>query len=182
MADVALINDRLRKIGGLNLHSQPFYRLVWSEDQRVTRWGVYDEFIEGTEIFLRRKEGFFETRKYWNFENRWVLEKWFPAEQIFQKEIPESSRGMYECVYVFEDKDGNALEPIIKVCEMVIHAINNRKGIAQMKVIMDAEENERKKAFMDRAMDSLGKDSDPHELINSLHTGEATGYRGKTNA
>jgi hypothetical protein len=66
-----------------------------------------------------------EVKKYNYIDSRYILEKWFPPELSFNANVPESIQGSYEPFFVFEDKNGNYLDPTLKAIEFIILASRN---------------------------------------------------------
>lgn len=114
------INNFLKGIAKVPLRdTEPIFRLVWSEDQFELRRGTFNEFYG--KIFLREVTGVRQVRKYNYIHEKWVLEQWYPPQFCNQEELPESRRGSYEPIYVFQDKRGNALPVKKAVIEYIIH-------------------------------------------------------------
>jgi hypothetical protein len=103
MTDVEILNQYL-KAHGVNDFGQPLYRVVWSDFQLEHRRGVFRDFIG--KIFLREFVGVKEVPKYNFIKERWILERWFPPSMAWHPELPDSSQGNYEPLYVFQDRLG----------------------------------------------------------------------------
>ena len=97
-----------------NIFNEPVYRLVWSDEQTEKRKGYFD----GSNYHSIR-----EMPKYNYIQERWILEKWFPP---INNDSIDTSRGTYEPVWVFEDKNNIHLEPTLIVIQIIIQAANGK--------------------------------------------------------
>jgi len=127
---------------GTTLNGTPHWRLVWSDDQLEYRKGVFNEFYG--DVFLRTIKGTREVRKYNYIKERWILERYFPPEMSYNPEIPTSVFGNYEPVYVFEDKNGNFLQPTLKVVEFIVVMAEKSTPQTEKQIIDDLLLNEEK--------------------------------------
>lgn len=123
---VRQINKRLKFLFGVNIYGSANFRIVYSDNEFEKRRGSFNEFLG--KIFLRQIVGIRECKKYPHLKERFIIERWYPADKAFTPEIPDSINGGYEPLYVFEDKDRNFLDPIervaIIVCSCAIDPIN----------------------------------------------------------
>lgn len=149
--DVKKINKELTKIYG-NL-----YRLVFSDNEREMRKGEFNVFYG--QLFLRTEIGVREVKKYPYIKSKYVLEKYVPPPLSFISEVPESVHGSYEPLYIFEDKDGNYLKPILRVALMVCYANQNPVDYWKRKNQLDDEEKKQEQADYDAVY--LGVDRTP---------------------
>jgi len=157
---VDLINRRLRKMG-LNLSSQPLFRVVWSNHQTEKRRGTFNEFYG--DLFVRTTFGIHERSKYPWIKDRWVLERWFPPELVYHEDLPDSNVGSYEPIYVFQDADGNALPPVWRVVQLIIHAIMNPVSPTLRKSQLELEAEKMKNEEYVRDLESVGGEVSPVE-------------------
>ena len=111
------INEVLKTRYGTNLREQPKFRIVSSDSQFEKRFGVYNEFYG--KIFIRQFKGLKEVPKYPYIKNKWVLERWMPPEVAYTRDIPETSEGSYEPLFVFQDEYENPLE----IWEEAVHKL-----------------------------------------------------------
>lgn len=66
--------ERLNKIGGLNIFGKPNFRLVWSDNRFEIGGGLWEDHLTGTSVAEYRHQ-----TKY-NLEiPKWILERWLPA-------------------------------------------------------------------------------------------------------
>jgi hypothetical protein len=122
--DAITINEYLKKTWGKNPHEEPLVRLVWSDDARELRQGTFNIFYGS--IFVRTELGVRSVLKYSWIKERWILERWFPPEVTLNPELPESRKGSYEPIYVFQDARGESLLLNLKVVELICSAMFNR--------------------------------------------------------
>lgn len=120
---VDTLNLRLSDLYGRSAEGRPYYRLVFSTSQTEKRRGEFEDYYG--KIFLRRFVGVREVPKYSYAKDRWILEVLLPIKnsEIFGSEY----FGSYEPLWVFQDKDGNFLQPNWKVIEIIIHWNHNRE-------------------------------------------------------
>ena len=124
MEDIKVINRRLVELHGKYLDGQPNFRVVWSEDLTEKRRTKFSP--EGFEL---PNEVIMEVKKYGQYiHNKYLMERLIEIPEFYQDELLKKLS--YEPIWVFEDKDGNALPPIWGVIEIVLNAIMNReKGV-----------------------------------------------------
>lgn len=118
------INEFLKKFGNSET-DVPKYRIVWSDFQTEIRIGTFREFYNDT--FLREFTGPREVPKYSYIKERWIFEVFVPGFYANNPEIPFSAGGQYECIYVFQDKNDNYLEPIFPVAEYIVYKLENKE-------------------------------------------------------
>lgn len=148
------INVRLKRFGK-NLMGDSLFRLVWSDEQHEKRIGTYNEFYGS--IFLRTTSGCLEVPKYPYLKKRWVLERWFPPNLVYDLSIPDSVRGSYEPVYVFESGGGGYLEPNWKVVEIVISQIESKaKGFVERKSELEDLDEKKEEGEVQGIEDKIG--------------------------
>lgn len=125
METLKVINQRLIDRYGRYLDGQPHYRVVWSEDQ------VEKRIINQTsENFILSQADIREVKKYGQYiHNKHILEKLVEVPEILHKELLHKLS--YEPLWVFEDKNGNALPPIWLAIEVVIETVleNSAKAV-----------------------------------------------------
>lgn len=97
------------------------FRVSWSTNQTERRFGRYHVYYM-QHIFLREEVGELEVPKYPEFPDCWVLETFVYAPV---DEIPETRNGHYEIVYPFLSQKQEPLEPLFRVCEIVIYCLRN---------------------------------------------------------
>lgn len=117
------INRVLEKVYGKNLKGEPIFRISFSDTQIEKRFGKFAEF--SGPIFLREFCGLREVPKYPYLKAKYVLERWMPPSLAHTHEIPGTSEGSYEPVYVYQTADGEALSPIEIVAHKIIQQLFN---------------------------------------------------------
>ena len=71
------------------------------------------------------------------------------------EELPESNRGSYEPIFVFQDKDGNPLPPTLWSVEFII-GFDRRRG--------------KPDPFFDKALEERAEDKEYNRLLDSIDT------------
>lgn len=92
------INQRLLDLYGTHpATTRARWRIIFSDDELITRRGEFEDYVEGTDVFLRKVV---ETRtlpKYPWLDGQWVVERLIPNR--FQ-DLMEGDY-MYECAIAF---------------------------------------------------------------------------------
>jgi len=117
---VDFINKEL-KVYGSNQYNDPLFRVVFSDEQTERRDGVYEDYSGG--IYLRTVREIREVRKYPWIKRKWILERWASGELSYHPSLVTDKNGVYICVYVFQDVNGNYLPPLLKVCQILINQL-----------------------------------------------------------
>lgn len=149
------INDRLLKIYGkdpkLDLQK---YRVVWSETQTEKRYGSYDVLTQETGIWLGRKQGLVEIKKYWYLAKPcWLLER---VEPNVNRADLFHDKFTYEPILTFLDKDNNrlelnwrAIEFLLNQLEQVTRKFLNEEDHRQVEEKKQEKESERVFGILD---------------------------------
>jgi hypothetical protein len=83
--------------------------------------------------------------------------------------------GEYEFLYVFEDKHRNILPLNLRVVQLIVHHVMERKrSRAAIESAIVEEENAKEEAEVQHYMDMI----DASPIQNALHLKEAVGYGG----
>lgn len=146
------INKEIERYGR-NLFGQPNWKISWSEDLTEIRTGVFNDFVG--DIFLRTTRGPRRVRKYNYIFERWILERFIPGELAHNPEIPESGNGTYEPVYVFEDGNGNYLQPTLKVVEFLIQYAERGHKMTEQELVNDLKAKEERE--IEQILQALGE-------------------------
>jgi hypothetical protein len=163
--DVDIINKRLENLYGKELDGRQKFRLVWSSSQLEVRVGEFSVYSGG--IFLRTETGAREVPKYGYAPERWILEK-----TEYHPVNPELLRSeSYEPIWIFQDEEGNALDPVWRAVEMVVHAYLNPPPKRSEKDFIRTEQ-EKKAKEVEVYYDMISSNS-PY-LATMLHNKEAT--------
>jgi hypothetical protein len=112
------LNQDLEIQHGCTPYGKAKYRVVFANDQRERRFGVYNEFHG--DLFIRQIKGLQETPKYPYLKNMWVLEVWMSPEKVFCHDIPETQYGSYEPLFSFQDDKGNPIPVIPDIVHKMI--------------------------------------------------------------
>jgi len=164
---IETINKWLKEQGSTP-DGSPLYRLVWSEDQREIRYGLFRDY--SGPIFVREVVEARRVHKYSYISEKWILEKWFPMPPT--RELPAPNG--YEPFYVFESKDGQHLNPTLKVVQFIVDMSRN-----EVKVNPLNGEIEMRNLYDTRAAKDIKEIEDSLEcspITNALHMKEAVGY------
>lgn len=160
------LNKRLIDRYGKTLSGEAHFRLVWSNDLFEHRKGTFNEFYG--RIFLRTVKGIKLCRKYNYINDRWLLEMWRYTENPPQEIVDPDN---YDCVYVFEDKDGNPLPIEERVLEIIIFNILHPLDACQLKQLYEDANiklfNDDVKYFEDLFSNSMSA------MMSRFHFGEA---------
>jgi len=167
MTDVDYINKVLA-LSGKNDFGQPLYRVVWSDYQLEKRKGVFRDFLG--KVFLREYVGVREVPKYNYLKERWILERWLPPSIAWSPELPDSSQGSYEPIYVFQDKFGNFLQANLKVAQLIVDRAETPTHVTPEERMAEKDEIDEKEVQF--YMDYL----DTSVIQNALHMKDGVGY------
>jgi hypothetical protein len=163
------INKKLAEVYDKTLDGRPIFRVVWSNDQFEVRNGTFNEFYG--RIFLRTVTGARVVRKYSYIQERWILEKWFPIEPTHELPSPDG----YEIIYLFEDKNGNALPVIWPALELICHVALNPMDSIHIKQALDETQQKKDSAEVAYFEDMF----DSSALQSRFHFDEAILLPGK---
>ena len=162
--EIDIINKRLVNVYGKSLDGRANYRLVWSDSQFETRVGDFSEYYG--DIFVRNYKGAKEVPKYNYIKERWILEK---LEYISNPEILTSNNGTYEPIWVFQDKNGNYLDPIWRAVEFILDALSK----PAIKETETAEDIRRRSENYKKYIVDYCEDKNPY-LAGKIHDREAS--------
>jgi hypothetical protein len=179
MESLDVVNQRLIDHFGRAWNGIANWRIVWSEDQfekRLTHYsdkGILLPFPEVRELPKYRQ---------W-IQNKWVLERYLVIPQTNQAELP-STQMSYEPVFVFEDKDSNALPYNWNVAKWVIETIYEQAakmvGYAKYKHPLDGLNTKEQLLAKHDELVQLEKDTFGNEtsIGDALAYREGVGYTG----
>jgi len=123
MESLKRINQRLvDHFGRTPDNGEPYWRIVWSEDQFENRYGTYeDRTPEG--FLIREVTEWRKVPKYrqWIHE-KYVLERLIVVPLTDEKTL--STQLSYEPIYIFEDKTGNSLPPNWIAAKFIVETVN----------------------------------------------------------
>lgn len=163
-----LINRALQ-VYGRAPHGGNNFRVVWSDKQLENRHGTYNEFTGA--LFVRTFVGVREVPKYPFIKERWVLERWAPPSLAYNPELPDSTHGSYEPVFVYQTENGEYLplneEITLKIVQALLHPLMSGDRASRDRT--EAENNEAKQYQEDL---DLMEEASPY-LAGKLHGKEA---------
>jgi len=174
----AHINRVLSERYGWNFRGDALFRVVWSDDQRELRRGVYEDYYRST-IYLRTVAEVRRAPKYSWLPEHWILERWFPGELLkaYHDELPDSHEGSYEAIYVFQDADGNALPLNEEFALAVVKSLMNIMSVAERRSRDKTEFELEKKKGHERDL-MIMEEASPY-LAGKLHGKEGIFFKGK---
>lgn len=106
------LNRRLENKYGWFLSTHPSWKVIWSNDAREYRRGIFRDFTpEG--IFVREVEETRLLQKYFYIKDKYVLER----------ALIDGETVKFEPMWTFEDANGNALEPKFVACVFIIDTV-----------------------------------------------------------
>lgn len=111
----------------------PIFRIVWSDEQRETRFGTFTDYTESG-IFIREVT---ETRqncpKYQWIDKKHLLERLVVVPDVNRAELA-GAKTSYEPLWVYEDGNENYLPPTFDVSCFVIDGILDAQAINTMMI------------------------------------------------
>lgn len=130
MERAKLINKYLKNTYGCSLNGRPRFRLVWSEDLREVRKGLFSPLQVFETVENRPKYSF--------LKDRWVLEiDTFAYADIFGRAIAEKDKTVmkgdgYEPLKAFQNRKGEYLPPDMEICKIIcdrwVELVNRPEG------------------------------------------------------
>jgi hypothetical protein len=117
METIEVLNRRLEERYGKYLDGRPLFRIVFSDDQFEKRWV---EYSKGVQLLNKRIEEKPKYRQY--IPHKYIIERLTVIPEFVETDLIENTT--YECLWVFEDVQGNPLPPKWEVCEIVIDQVH----------------------------------------------------------
>lgn len=167
--------QRLALKGGKNFFGEPNYRVVWGWSRLSWIGGKWLDRNSAGEVFREVIE-LREEPKYFMHLNRWIIERWFPAEfygcprywdlktVIYEDGIaipalgPYPSRGDYEEVFTVEGPDEEFVQLTPQILDECIHRLQygqERYSATEKRLALEAREEQKKKDEESWGMDLL---------------------------
>lgn len=176
--EAAFINEWL-KTQPKHLNGKYLFRLSWTSDQFEVRTGTYCLYYGAQ--FIKEEKKTERVNKYPYFADRWILERYFPPEQVQNPELPEACReGSYEPLYLFEGADGRPLPLNLQVVKIIVHRCLNPSSKQAIKDAIAEEMLEQEKVSDYADGELIGSiTSSPMESL--LHFGEGVSLHTKNN-
>jgi|SRR6186713_267284 len=136
MSDELKINRWLKEHFGTSLDNRANFRIAWTTGLTEKRFGEYNDFLNGTDILLRRYKGVREVPKYPFYKDRWVLEK---LQYIGDnKELMEKTG--YEPIWIFQTASGEFLPLVHRAVAFFMHFYTNKGKMPSASDLQDDEE------------------------------------------
>lgn len=174
--EVVDINRQLIEHFGIDtISSQAMWRVSWCNDQYEKRRTDYTR--EGFHLVYPQV---IELPKYQWIKDRWILERLCLIPEVNQVDLPTQKQS-YECMYVFQDKDDNALKPQFWACKWIVDCVYAATGKSSLAKYKDPEYNsEIAKQLQQERVAKLTEElyGDESSLLGRTVTGEAVGYTG----
>lgn len=123
MNDEKTINESLKQFGK-DFKGNSLFRVSFSDKQTEIRRRIYNKYSSSGLIFLGEVRETIECKKYPTIKSRWIIEKLVPPDSSYTNEIVSAKEnGSYECIYIFQDKNGEFLPLNQRVAEIIIKSI-----------------------------------------------------------
>lgn len=164
--EVNKVNKQLKDSYGCELDGRSKFRIVWSESQTEIRVGLHKVYSESGKVWLRDEYGPRLCRKYNYVRNMFILEK---LEYYHNPEVLRSEQGSYEPVWVFRDKNGQALDPIWVACSVIVNSLFNKEKQTKNDILRENDAAKKKEIAYN--LDVIQNNS-PY-LATMLHNKEA---------
>jgi hypothetical protein len=162
-----IINDYLFTLEKVPLSNAPLFRLSWSDEQLELRICTQRLYLGNT--FIREIKSTERVPKYPFIDGRWIFEQWYPPELVACEELPESTKGDYVCLYVF-DKRGEPLPLNLHIIQFLVYQIRKPKSSSALIQSTIHEEMQLKEEELDKLeMEYLDVSTD---IQSNLHFGE----------
>lgn len=175
------IDSFLKSGPKIPLTEKPMFRLAWSDSEYELRTGTYRSFTS-TGILIREETKTEYVLKYNWLKERYILEQWFPPSLSATEELPESNKGSFEPIYVFEDAEGKALPLKLQVIEFIVKkCLEPQRSSQYLKSVIDERLTANTKRLDDRDWDLL---NDEGPLVSQFHDGSAVlnAWNNKSNS
>lgn len=163
--EVDYVNKQLQSLYGCELDGRPKFRVVWSEGLTEVRVGTHRVFSPSG-VWLRDEYGARECRKYNYIKDMFILERllYYRNPEVLRTEM-----GSYEPVWVFRGPKGEALDPILPACKVIIDSLFRVEKTTVKDVLR--EDQAAKKSEFQYNLDVIQNNS-PY-LATMLHNKEA---------
>ena len=165
--DLAIINQRLIDRYGRYNTNQPFFRLVWANDQYEKRWMTHTD--EGMELIHKEVR---EVPKYWDKRDRYVLEG---LQEIPPGAITDLTRNTsYEPMWTFQGSDGNYLLPRWDAIIIILESVKRMQEFGQVYTRYQEPSAEEVKEIYRQEVDKMEKELFGNETL----VGDSLAYGG----
>lgn len=131
------LNRKLLERFGSDEIGNAAYRVVWAPDQLERRKGHFDDYLEGTNIFLKTFIGIREVKKYSAIGEKYVLEIITP--NVIGDELEVNKKLVYEYLMEFPE----AKPPWYEAIEYFLRVLNpDERQEAAREYVEAMEKNE----------------------------------------
>ncbi len=131
METLETLNERLKEYYGMAWNGMPIYRIVWSDDQLEMRKVECDD--KGVELLFPEVR---EVPKYSHYiKSKYLLEQLVELNDQAQDELKVKIN--YEPLWVYTDKNDNALPPKWEVTQFVINTVMAARGKSNLAKYID---------------------------------------------
>jgi len=164
--------NKLLSSYGSNPYGKSIFRIVWSDDEYEVRKGTFEEHVG--KIYLRTMVAIERVKKYPYLKGMWIFEKWFRPEGI--SDLPDNVNGSYECIYIFQDKNGSYLPLDVEIAQFIANAISKNVDKSKNKLLIEEMLSDKEKKIEDEDI-ALIEECSPL-IATKLHIGEAVSFAG----
>lgn len=133
---IDVINKSLKELFGVDtVTGLPIFRVVWSYDQMEFRHGTFDDYLPGTQIYIRTVTETREVPKYRQWVNppKHILERLVAVPEMNQAELP-NNKISYEPLWIFGDSDGPYIPPSLEACKFCIDTVLEAQAVKKMMI------------------------------------------------
>lgn len=157
---IELINNQLINLFGIDtLNGLPIWRVAWAQNQIEKQYGTFNDFTPNG-MFIRSVTEVREIKKYPWIKEKYILEQLTLVNECDIEQLA-GAKIAYNCMFVFEDKEGNYLPPQIQVAQFVIdtiYAAMGKTSLAKYKEATDTGERLKEVAALQEEL--FGNESD----------------------
>lgn len=121
--DIPLINKKLLEIYGKDYVNQPIFRIAWTDDLVETAFGIFRDYVPGTNILIREVKEVRLVKKYRSYPSQYVLEKLMVnhhKDEILNSDTLNPSTVVYEPIWCFGKDGKRARQPVWRAVELLI--------------------------------------------------------------
>lgn len=133
METLEIFNKRLIEYYGTAWNGMPIYRIVWSDDQLEMRLTDCDD--KGVPLIFPEVRELPKYRHY--IKSKYLLEQLVELNEPAQNEL--KVKISYEPLWVYSDKNDNALSPQWEVTQFVINTVMAARGKSNLAKYIDPD-------------------------------------------
>ena len=131
METLEILNERLKEYYGVAWNGMPIYRIVFSDDQLEMRLTDCDD--KGVKLLFPEVRELPKYRHY--ITSKYLLEQLVELNEEAQNEL--KTKISYEPLWVYTDKNDNALPPHWEVTQFVINTVMAARGKSNLAKYID---------------------------------------------